>query len=120
MALASAYYELTLAAIRDLAGDRIVEEAVLEAFDNEPFEQVDCFADLAAIGALERRFGLQFSHWAAIPSCPVAAKRSGDHLSFVLFAILSFALFAILWANRAMSSLVRPLVVRSKLPSSTG
>ena len=55
MALAGADHELALAAVGDLAGDRIVEEAVLQAIDDKPFEPVECFADLPALGALERR-----------------------------------------------------------------
>ena len=43
-------------------------------------------------------------------------RRAADHLFLRLFA----RLLAILRANRAMSSLVRPLVVRSKAASSTG
>ena len=62
--------ELALAAVRDLAGDRIVEEAVLQAIDDKPFEPVEGFADLPALGALKRRFVLRFSHCGAVLSCP--------------------------------------------------
>ena len=55
VALAGADHELALAAVADLAGDRIVEEAVLEAIDDKPFETVEGLADLPAVGALERR-----------------------------------------------------------------
>ena len=103
MALASTYYELALAAVGDLASDRIVEEAMLQAIDNEPFEQVDCLADLAAIGALERRFGLQLALCSA-PLCPVAAKATSRS-----FIPSSLGKSAYNWrANRATSSLDRP------------
>ena len=46
--LAGPDHELTLAAVADFAGDRVVEEAVLEPIDDEPFETVEGFADLPA------------------------------------------------------------------------
>jgi len=53
VALAGADNELALAAAADLAGDGIVEEAMLEPFDDKPFEAVERLADLPALGALE-------------------------------------------------------------------
>ena len=50
---------MAFAAVGDLAGDGIVEEAVLQAIDDKPFEAVEGLADLSALGALER--GLRFS-----------------------------------------------------------
>ena len=46
MALTCPDHELALAAVGDLAGDRIVEETVLQAIDDKPFEPVEGFADL--------------------------------------------------------------------------
>jgi hypothetical protein len=54
----------------DLAGDGIVEEAVLETFDDKSFKTIERFADLSAFGALERGFGFHVSHCATILSCP--------------------------------------------------
>jgi hypothetical protein len=51
--LAGADHELTLPAISDLAGDGIIEEAMLEPFDDKPFEAVERLADLPASVALE-------------------------------------------------------------------
>ena len=39
MAFARPNHELPLAAVRDLAADRIFEEAVLQPIDNEPFRR---------------------------------------------------------------------------------
>jgi hypothetical protein len=52
--LAGADHELAFAAVGDLAGDGVVEEAMLEAFDDKPFKTVERVADLSALGALER------------------------------------------------------------------
>src|SRR6202034_863604 len=60
VALARPDHELALAAVGDLARDRIDEEAVLQAIDDEPFEPVEGLADLPALGALERRNVLRF------------------------------------------------------------
>ena len=82
MALARPDHELALAAVGDLAGDRIVEEAVLQAIDDKPFEPVEGFADLPALGALERRVGLAVQPLCSNPfmSLMVAAKASGRTL----------------------------------------
>ena len=48
VALAGADHELAFAAVGDLAGDGIVEEAVLEPVDDKPFEAVERLADLSA------------------------------------------------------------------------
>jgi hypothetical protein len=55
MALARPDHEVALSAVGDFAGDRIVEEAVLQAINDKPFEPVEGVADLTAFGALERR-----------------------------------------------------------------
>jgi hypothetical protein len=47
VALACPDHELALSAVADFAGDRIVEEAVLQAIDDKPFEPVESFADLS-------------------------------------------------------------------------
>jgi hypothetical protein len=52
VALAGADNEVALAAADDLAGDGIVEEAMLEPFDDKPFEAVERLADPPASGAL--------------------------------------------------------------------
>ena len=70
VALAGADHELPFAAVGDLAGDGIVEEAMLEAFDDKPFKTVERLADLSTFGALERGFGSRVSHCAIILSCP--------------------------------------------------
>ena len=57
VALAGADHELALATVGDLAGDGIVEEAMLEPFDDKPFEAIERVADLSA-WALKRGFGL--------------------------------------------------------------
>jgi hypothetical protein len=44
VALAGADNELALAAAADLAGDGIVEESMLEPFDDKPFEAVERLA----------------------------------------------------------------------------
>ena len=82
MALARPDHELALAAVGDLAGDRIVEEAVLQAIDDEPFEPVEGLADLPALGALERRMCLAVQPLCSNPfmSLMVAAKASGRTL----------------------------------------
>ena len=54
VALAGADHELAFAAIGDLAGDGILEEAVLQTIDDKTFETVESLADLSALGALER------------------------------------------------------------------
>ncbi len=82
MAFARPDHELALAAVGDLAGDRIVEEAVLQAIDDESFEPVERFADLAVLGALERRMCLAVQPLCSNPfmSLMVAAKASGGTL----------------------------------------
>jgi len=67
VALAGPDHELALAAVGDLAGDGIVEEAVLQTFDDKPFETVEGLADLSTLG-LESIFYL--SHCATVPSHP--------------------------------------------------
>ena len=67
VALAGPDHELALAAFVDLAGDGIVEEAVLQAIDDKPFETVEGLADLSTLG-LESIFYV--SHCATVPSCP--------------------------------------------------
>jgi hypothetical protein len=69
VAFACPDHELAPAAVGDLAGDRIVEEAVLQAIDDERLEPVKGLADLPVFGALERLVGLWFNHCAVIPSC---------------------------------------------------
>jgi hypothetical protein len=54
VALAGADYELALAATADLAGTGILEEAMLEPFDDKPFKPVEGVANLPALDALER------------------------------------------------------------------
>ena len=56
-----------IAAVGDLAGDGIVEEAVLQTFDDKPFETVEGLADLSTPGP-ESIFYV--SHCAAVPSYP--------------------------------------------------
>ena len=70
MAFTRPDHELAPAAVGDLADDRIVEKAVLQAIDDEPFELVEGFANLPVLGALERRLSLRFTHCAVILSCP--------------------------------------------------
>ena len=48
-------HELAPAAVGDLAGNRIVEEAVFQAIDDERLEPVKGLADLPVLGPLERR-----------------------------------------------------------------
>src|SRR5215469_6782450 len=67
VALAGPDHELALAAFSDLAGDGIVEEAVLQTIDDKPFETVEGLADLSTLG-LESIFYL--SHCATVPSYP--------------------------------------------------
>jgi hypothetical protein len=63
-------HEMALAAISDLAGDRVVEEAVLQAIDDKPFEAIEGFSDLLADGSLRRKCNRRISHCAAVLSCP--------------------------------------------------
>ncbi len=69
MAFAGADHELAFATIGNFASDGIVEEAMLEPFDDKPFETVEGLADLPALGALEQGFASQVSHCATILSC---------------------------------------------------
>lgn len=54
VALASPDDELTLASVGDLASDGIIEEAVLQAVNDETFETIESLANLPAFSALER------------------------------------------------------------------
>jgi hypothetical protein len=72
VALACPDHELALAAIGDLARDRILEKAVLQAFDDKPFKPVEGFADLTVGNALRRRRCLacgngHYAHDALLP-----------------------------------------------------
>jgi len=67
VALAGPDHEPALAAGGDLAGDGIVEKAVLQTFDDKPFETVEGLADLSTLG-LESIFYV--SHCATVPSYP--------------------------------------------------
>ena len=61
---------------------RIVEEAVLQTFDDKTFETVEGLADLSALGALERVCDLCVRHCATVAfmSLIVAAKARGRTL----------------------------------------
>src|SRR5262245_11524537 len=71
VALAGADHEMALAAVSDLAGDRIVEEAMLEPIDDEPFQAIERLADLSAGDSLRRGCDRRISHCAG----PSAARR---------------------------------------------
>jgi hypothetical protein len=43
---------MALAAVPNLARDRIIEEAVLQAIDDQPFQTIEHLADLPAGNAL--------------------------------------------------------------------
>ena len=53
MGLTRAEHELALAAVGDLAGDKIVEETVFKPVDDRPVDTVERLADLPAIDAVE-------------------------------------------------------------------
>jgi len=48
MAFAGADHEIALAAVSDLASDRIIEEAVPQSVDDESFQAIERLADLIA------------------------------------------------------------------------
>src|SRR5262249_1806844 len=60
--LAGADHEMALAAVSNLAGDRVVEEAMLEPIDDEPFQAIERLADLSAGDFLPRGCDRRITH----------------------------------------------------------
>ena len=80
MALTCPDHELAFAAVGDLARDRIIEEAVLQAIDDKPFEPVERFADRFWRVGTAGSFAVQPLCSNPFMSLMVAAKARGRTL----------------------------------------